>query len=157
MFERFTEEARRSLLFARCKTTERHGDLITDEDLLNGISLGGPDAIKLLGEMAADALRSAESGDQVLAQIDREAWTVPGRFSASASAALQFATTEAESLRHNDIGPEHLLLGLLRDEGTEAWRRLHKAGVRLTDLRSRVGSWGCRRAHPAIPARFDRQ
>ena len=59
MFERFTEEARRSLFFARHKTTERNGFAITDEDLLHGISLAAPAAIELLGENAAAALRKA--------------------------------------------------------------------------------------------------
>jgi ATP-dependent Clp protease ATP-binding subunit ClpC len=140
MFERFSEEARRSLFFALYKTTERNGDLITDDDLLSGICLGGPAAIELLGRMAADSLRSEESGEQVLVRMERNQvpGTTPGRFSASASSALQFATAEADSLLHDDIGPEHLLLGLLRDETTVAWCRLNDAGVRLSDFRLRV-------------------
>jgi hypothetical protein len=34
MFERFTEDARRTLFFARAKTAQRGGDSITPEDLL---------------------------------------------------------------------------------------------------------------------------
>jgi ATP-dependent Clp protease ATP-binding subunit ClpA len=145
VFERFTEEARRCLFFARRKTTERNGFAITDEDLLHGISLAAPAAIELLGENAAAALRSPESGEQYWTRIqdDREV-SIRGQkeipFSQDAKCVLQFATEEADSLRHKDIGPEHLLLGLLRDETTNAWRRLHPAGVRLPDFRLRVNA-----------------
>jgi ATP-dependent Clp protease ATP-binding subunit ClpC len=143
VFERFTDEARRSLFFARHKTTERNGYAISDEDLLHGISLASAAAIELLGDRAAAAFRSAESGEQYWSRIqhDREV-SIRGRkeipLSQDAMCVLQFATAEADALLHKDIGAEHLLLGLLRDEATDAWRRLNEAGARLSDVRSRV-------------------
>ena len=143
MFERFTEEARRSLFLARHKTTERNGLAISDEDLVDGISLASPAAIELLGDNAAAAFRSAESGQHYWTRIqdDREV-SLRGQkeipFSQDVMCVLQFATAEADALLHRDIGAEHLLLGLLRDETTNAYRRLHEAGVRLSDVRSRV-------------------
>jgi len=146
VFERFTEEARRSLFFARYKTTERNGLAISDEDLLHGISLASPAAIELLGDSAAAAFRSAESGEHYWTRIqhDREV-SVRGQkeipFSQDAKCVLQFATSEADLLLHEDIGAEHLLLGLLRDETTNTCRRLKEAGVRLSDVRLRVKAW----------------
>ena len=148
MFERFNEEARRSLFFARCKTTERNGDAIADEDLLHGISLAAPAAIELLGAPAADAFRSPESAEQFWARIERdsEAWLMHSRkeipLSSATKRALQFATAEADSLLHQHIGPEHLLLGLLRDDPSDASRRLREAGVRLADIRVRLQERG---------------
>ena len=74
MFERFTDAARRSLFFARHKTTERNGYAISDEDLLHGISLADPAAIELLSMRAATVFRSPESGEQYWTRIqhDRE-------------------------------------------------------------------------------------
>ena len=144
MFERYNDDARRSLFFARYKTTERDGDEITDEDLLHGISLGAPAAMELLGDKPAATFRSAESGEQFLARVERngEAWITRSSreipFSVATKRALESATTEADALSPNYVGPEHLLLGLLRDETTNAWRLLHEAGARLTDLRLRV-------------------
>jgi ATP-dependent Clp protease ATP-binding subunit ClpC len=49
-----------------------------------------------------------------------------------------YAQDEARELRHNYIGTEHLLLGLLReDEGVSA-RVLESLGVTLEDVRARV-------------------
>ena len=143
MFERFTEEARRSLFLARHKTTERNGLAISDEDLVDGISLASPAAIELLGDNAAAAFRSAESGQHYWTRIqdDREV-SLRGQkeipFSQDAMCVLQFATAEADALLHRDIGAEHLLLGLLRDETTNAYRRLNEAGVRLSEVRFNV-------------------
>ena len=144
MFERFTEEARRSLFFSRAKTAERLGDAISVEDLLDGIALGGPKAIELLGDIAS-AFRSAESGEQfsVRTELNRNTtWGEHARreipFSEATKRVLQFATFEADFLLHEAIGPEHLLLGVMREEGTEASRRLREAGVRLGDLRAAV-------------------
>ena len=143
MFERFTEEARRSLFFARYKTTERNGLAISDEDLLDGISLASPAAIELLGDDAAAAFRSAESGEHYWTRIqhDTEVSLLARKeipFSRDAKRVLQFATAEADALLHRNIGAEHLLLGLLRDETTNAYRRLKEAGVRLSEVRFNV-------------------
>ena len=143
VFERFNEDARRCLFFARYKTTERNGETVTDDDLLHGISLGGPAAIELLGGIARDALKSAESGEQFWTRMQNDPDASVRsqkeiRFSRAGEDVLQFATAEADLLRHKNIGPEHLLLGLLHDETTDAGRRLHAAGVRLSDFRLRV-------------------
>jgi ATP-dependent Clp protease ATP-binding subunit ClpC len=141
MFERFTEEACRSLFFSRAKTVERLGDEISVEDLMDGIALGGPQAIELLGD-ASFAFRSGESGEQFWGRMSTPTWGEHARkeipFSVATKRVLQFATSEADSLLHEAIGPEHLLLGVMREEGTEASRRLREAGVRLGELRSLV-------------------
>ena len=144
MFERFTEEARRSLFFSRAKTAERLGDAISVEDLLDGIALGGPKAIEMLGD-AASAFRSAESGEQFWVRMELNRNTTWGEharkeipFSEATKRVLQFAASEADFLLHEAIGPEHLLLGIMREEGTDASRRLREAGVRLGELRSVV-------------------
>jgi hypothetical protein len=49
MFELFTEDARRALLFARAKTTERQGDVTTPEDLLEGPFLSSPHILPWCG------------------------------------------------------------------------------------------------------------
>jgi ATP-dependent Clp protease ATP-binding subunit ClpA len=61
-------------------------------------------------------------------------------FSSAVKRVLQFGADEADALRHTDIRPPHLLLGLLREEGAEAWRTLTEAGVRLADVRRSVGA-----------------
>jgi len=60
------------------------------------------------------------------------------RFTQRARQALTFAQQEAEQLEHNFIGTEHLLLGLMRDEGGVAGRVLRELGLDLAQLRETV-------------------
>lgn len=63
----------------------------------------------------------------------------PGlRFSAPARKVLALALREAISLNNRHIGTEHILLGILRDEGGPAAALITDAGVRLDDLRAAV-------------------
>jgi ATP-dependent Clp protease ATP-binding subunit ClpA len=70
---------------------------------------------------------------------DRE--PAPGRhprFVRRAKKVLELALREAIRLRHNHIGPEHLLLGILREGEGLAVRIMVDAGVDLGELRRRV-------------------
>jgi ATP-dependent Clp protease ATP-binding subunit ClpA len=57
------------------------------------------------------------------------------RFTARAKKVLELALREAIRLRHNYIGTEHVLLGLLREGEGLAAKVIHDAGVDLDDLR----------------------
>jgi ATP-dependent Clp protease ATP-binding subunit ClpA len=146
MFDRFTDHARRSLVFARAKTSERDGDEISTEDLLGGLLLATPDAIVRFA--SSDHLRPDETGEEFFERIEAEEpeWGLKTsreiRFSAAATMALDKTVEEADALGHKFIRPEHLLLGFLRDEGTEAWRTLHAAGVSLREVRRILGDEG---------------
>ncbi len=60
------------------------------------------------------------------------------RFSDDARLVLQQAQEEAQRLRHNYIGTEHLLLGLVRQSGEIVQRMLSTLGVDLETVRSAV-------------------
>ena len=60
------------------------------------------------------------------------------RFSAHCREALASAEREARSLKHGHIATEHLLLGLLRVEGSVAARGLRLAGVTHAKARRRI-------------------
>ena len=53
------------------------------------------------------------------------------RFTQRARRALSLAQEEAERLQHSSIGTEHLLLGLIREEGGVAGRVLRELGLEL--------------------------
>jgi hypothetical protein len=53
---------------------------------------------------------------------------------------VRYAREEAEALGETELRPEHLLLGLLRDEGGRAARALDAAGVTLARARAEAGS-----------------
>jgi ATP-dependent Clp protease ATP-binding subunit ClpA/heme-degrading monooxygenase HmoA len=60
------------------------------------------------------------------------------RFTERGRQTIVLAQDEARGLRHNYIGTEHLLLGLLREEDSPAWAVLHSLGVELADARQQV-------------------
>jgi ATP-dependent Clp protease ATP-binding subunit ClpC len=60
------------------------------------------------------------------------------RFTPRGRQAVAFATDEARALGHDAVGTEHLLLGLLRDEGAVAAQALDALGVTLDEARSTV-------------------
>jgi ATP-dependent Clp protease ATP-binding subunit ClpA len=60
------------------------------------------------------------------------------RFTERARQVVVLAQDEARLLKHNYIGTEHLLLGLIREEEGIAARVLTSFGVRLGDVRSQV-------------------
>jgi len=61
------------------------------------------------------------------------------RLSPETQQVLAFATDEARRLNHDYVGTEHLLLGLIRDEGSVPARALARAGAGLPKARAAVG------------------
>ena len=60
------------------------------------------------------------------------------RFSKRATHVVRLAQEEARSLKHNYIGTEHILLGLLREEEGIAARTLAKLGVTIDEVREQL-------------------
>jgi len=59
-------------------------------------------------------------------------------FDGQAKKVMTYANEEAQRHGHDFIGPEYLLVGLLRDETTLAARALHSLAVTLSAVRSAV-------------------
>src|SRR6266508_4208248 len=60
------------------------------------------------------------------------------RFTERARQAVVLAQDEARTLKHNYVGTEHILLGLLREEEGAGARVLESLGVRLEEVRAQV-------------------
>jgi Clp amino terminal domain, pathogenicity island component len=60
------------------------------------------------------------------------------RFTERARQVVVFAQDEARTLRHNYIGTEHLLLGLLREDEGLAARVLDSLGITIGEVRAQV-------------------
>jgi ATP-dependent Clp protease ATP-binding subunit ClpA len=63
---------------------------------------------------------------------------VGGSFSPRSKKVLELSLREALRLKHNYIGTEHILLGLIREGGGLGALVLTEAGIGLDDLRERV-------------------
>lgn len=69
-----------------------------------------------------------------------ETHTAPGNklFTTKAKQSLEDAVQESADMRHNYIGPEHLLLGLVANEENQAVKILIDLGIDLVSIRSDV-------------------
>ena len=136
MFERFTEEARRSLFFARQAVTQYGGNQIDPEHIVLGI-IGADRGI--VGRFAA----SDEALDTLHARLTAQ---LPGVVAAFSSHEVPFssrtvrimgrAAVEADELRDPAIRSEHLLLAtLVKDSSGAAASALTEAGVTVAAIR----------------------
>jgi ATP-dependent Clp protease ATP-binding subunit ClpA len=73
------------------------------------------------------------------------------RFTDRARQAVAVAADEARDLGADHVGPEHVLLGLLREEDTIAANALDDAGVTLDDARATIGGGGGVRTAGELP------
>lgn len=125
---------------ARIETSGFAGLDAKDKAALEAIGID-VDAVRAKVEalFGADALRIDHDGSDEERgwRLGRRRWT-GGRFTSRAKKVLELSLREALALKHNYIGTEHILLGLIRDGKGLAARILADAGVDLSDLRRRV-------------------
>jgi ATP-dependent Clp protease ATP-binding subunit ClpC len=153
MFERYTEKARRVIFFARYEASQFGSPYIETEHLLLG----------LLREDRDIANRVARSGASVVSirkQIEAETpvrekvpTSIDLPLSEACKRVLGYAAEEAERLSHKHIGTEHLLLGLLRDQGCLAAKILQERGLHLESLRREFRSI---EGGASVPARVEK-
>src|SRR4029077_5356642 len=135
MFERYTEKARRVIFFARYEASQFGSPYIETEHLLMGL-------LREDKVLTNRFLHSPGSGEDIRQQIQR-ATTVREKVSTSLDLPLSnenkrvlaYAAEEAERLSHKNIGTEHLLLGLLREEKSFAAQLLNNRGLRISGVR----------------------
>jgi quercetin dioxygenase-like cupin family protein len=139
MFERYTEQARKTLFFARDETSQLGHFSIETEHLVlallrmnEGIA-GGIFERHHIG--LEDVRRDIESRRAFQEKLSS---SIEIPFSAECKRALQFAAEEADRLSHRDIGAQHLLLGVLREEGSSGASILVSRGLTLELAREDV-------------------
>jgi ATP-dependent Clp protease ATP-binding subunit ClpC len=120
MFERFTERARRVIVLAQEEARLLDHDHIGTEHLLLGVVADDGDAAGALADLGLDLETARREVEEV---VGRGAATPSGHipFSPRAKKALESSLREARDDGHDHIGPEHILLGIVRDyDGTAA-------------------------------------
>ncbi len=139
MFERFNEHVRRSLFFARYEASRSSSRSISTQHVLLGMLREADPAFnRLLEERGIDAreLREELLGDRVA--LERVSTSPDLPLAEESKKALAFAVHEAESMGHASVDSEHLVLGLLRVEGSAAAGYLGSRGLDLFQLREEV-------------------
>jgi ATP-dependent Clp protease ATP-binding subunit ClpC len=138
MFERFTEKARRVVVYAQEEARMLNQNYIGTEHLLLGL-------IREQDGIAAKALESLNISledvhTQVEELIGRGTFVPSGHipFTPRAKKVLELSLREALQLGHNYIGTEHILLGLIREGEGVAAQVLLNLGADLEKVRSAV-------------------
>jgi ATP-dependent Clp protease ATP-binding subunit ClpC len=132
--ERFTQRARRVLSLAHQAAERAHHSQIGTEHLLIGlVEEEGGVAGRVLREMGLDVERVREMVNRLSSEGRAE---TPDKIELAQETqqVLEYAIEEARRLGHHYIGTEHLLLGLVRSEGT-ALEVLRRLGVTPDDVR----------------------
>jgi ATP-dependent Clp protease ATP-binding subunit ClpA len=149
VFERFTDRARRVVVLAQEEARMMSHNYIGTEHILLGLIHEGEGLAALVLDSCGVEL------DHVRAFVEREvgrdaaapsgtrqsaakasAGHIP--FTPRAKKVLELSLREALQLRHNYIGTEHILLGLIREGEGLAAQALVDAGADLPDVRQRV-------------------
>src|SRR5262249_12762915 len=136
MFERYTEQARRALFFARYECSQLGSPSIETKHLLLGLirESRGLTAHIITRSVSLETLRR-EIEERAPAVVEKIPTSVEIPFSAEVQRVLNHAADEADRLKHSYTGTEHLLLGLLREESSVAASILISHGARLHDAR----------------------
>ena len=139
MFNRFTERARKVIVYAKEEARRFNHDYIGTEHLLLGLVREG--------EGVAAAVLQKLGIDLETIRIEVEKMVQPGPqtqvlgdipFTPRSKKALELSAEEARALGHNYIGTEHLLLGLVKEGEGMAYRVLLNLGLDLAKLRNEV-------------------
>jgi len=138
MFERFSQRARRVVVLAQEEARILNHNYIGTEHILLGLIREGEG-------LAARALESLgislEAVRQQVEQIIGRGQQAPSGhvpFTPRAKKVLELSLREAKALGHNYIGPEHILLGLIREGSGVAAQVLVKLGADLNRVRHQV-------------------
>jgi ATP-dependent Clp protease ATP-binding subunit ClpC len=146
MFERFTEKARRVIFFGRYEASQFGQPYIETEHLLLAI-------LREDKALTQRFLRSHAMVESIRRDIEARTSTRE-KISTSADLPLSneskrvlvYASDEADQIGHKHIGPEHLLLGLLREEKCVAAELLGTRGIQLATVRAELA-----RSEPKLP------
>lgn len=139
MFEKYNEKARRALFFARYEASKLGSRVIESEHVLLGILREGEETVGEVFrrfQVKPEDIRREIEGERVF--VERISSTAELPLSEESKKILAYASHEAESMLHQTVGSEHLLLGILRVEGCLAMRILGQHGLDVYAAREEV-------------------
>jgi ATP-dependent Clp protease ATP-binding subunit ClpA len=136
----FTERVRKVLVGAREEAARLHHDYVGTEHILLGlIREGGGVAARVLKSLSVDLHEMQQTIEDTVKKGKAAETTGPDLpYTSRGKRVLELAMREAMELRHDSVGTEHLLLGLLREEKGIAAQVLTDAGLTLEAARSEI-------------------
>jgi ATP-dependent Clp protease ATP-binding subunit ClpC len=119
MWERFSESARKSVVYSQEEAARRGHGMVTPEHLLLGLlrePCEATEALRSCGTSPEDVRKLLESR---MASIEGQAVRAKDMtLTARGKRVIDLAYDEVVALKHKSVGTEHLLLGVIR-EGSE--------------------------------------
>ena len=136
MFERYNGHARRAVFFARFAAIQSGSAAIESEHLLLGlIREAGSVFSRLTPSLSLEDLRAKIPRKIV---VENPEMRIHMPISAESKRILSYSAEEANDLEHRYIGPEHLLLAILRADTCLGARVLTEMDVQLEVLRQKL-------------------
>ncbi len=139
MFERFTDRARKVMALANQEAQRFNHDFIGTEHILLGL-------VKEGSGVGATVLKNLDVDIKRLRlEVEKKVKSGPDMVTMGklpqtprAKKVIEYAIEEARALNHNYVGTEHILLGLLREQGSVAFNALTNLGLKLSTVRNDI-------------------
>jgi ATP-dependent Clp protease ATP-binding subunit ClpC len=139
MFNRFTERARKVIVYSKEEARRFNHDYIGTEHLLLGlVSEEEGVASTVLNKLGLDLQSIRIEVEKLVASGSQTAVKGDIPFTPLSKKALELSAEEARSLGHNYIGTEHLLLGLIKESEGIASAVLVNLGLSLGSIQKEV-------------------
>jgi ATP-dependent Clp protease ATP-binding subunit ClpC len=138
LFERFTDTARRVVVYAQEEARLLDHSYIGTEHILLGLLHDDTEtAVQVLTAIGADLQAVRGQVEEIIGRgQDLPAGDIP--FTPRAKKVLELSLREALQLGHNYIGSEHILLGLLREREGVGAQVLERLGADFDELRQSI-------------------
>lgn len=140
MFERYTERSRRVIFFARYEALQYGSQTIAPEHILLGLMREDKTLsarfLSFRHVLTVDSIR--RDIEERIVLRDRIPQSSELHLSAATKQILFYASDESRQLKNRHIGPEHILLGIVREEKSIASEILFGYGLRLNDIRDEM-------------------
>lgn len=140
MFERYSERSRRIIFFARYEALQYGSPVIAPEHILLGLMREDKTLaarfFPFRNDIGTEKIR-AEIEERIVVR-DRIPQSAELHLSPQTKKVLFYANEESRSLKNRFVAPEHILVGLLREERSVAAEVLFQFGLRAMDVRSEL-------------------
>ncbi len=137
--DKFTDQARKVLSLASEEARRyNHTSVGTEHVLLAIMSEGEGIAVKALAQLQVQPSEVRVQIETLHPAGEQPVGDGQIGMTAQGKESIELAVQEARSLGHHYLGTEHLLLGLLREEGELGGQVLRKSGVTLEKARALV-------------------
>jgi ATP-dependent Clp protease ATP-binding subunit ClpA len=138
-FDRFNDRAKRVLALAQNEALSLNHNYLGPEHLLVGIMREGESvAAVVLNEHGVELGEVRRGVENLIGRGDATATPTEITLTPRTKKIIELAIDESRMLGHGHVGPEHLLLGLVRERGNNACIVLTQRGTSLEKVRESI-------------------